>query len=274
MNQQNDELAAVKRKIRALTAKTVEAGATEAEAMQAMAKVDEFLRVFNLSLNDVLIGQESYVTKVVDLKSKHSGIAGDVSVRVAQFTETKVWINRHHSGVKLSFFGTESDTDMAVYLIEMLQSAFNRAYAEFKNSDVYKNHGGHRRSLHANFLRGFSRRINFRLNELTEERKDTERKTAAYHAEQMKDAMIEMAPETEIKVAQATTGTALISIEKEKRLETEFDKLGMKLRSVSVNVSNYRYNTGANSAGGLAGSSVNFGRPVNSRASGVAGYLK
>lgn len=270
---QNDELASVKRKIRALTAKTVEAGASEFEAMAAMAKVDELLKAFNLSMDEVLITKEAYVKKEFDIGAKQIGIIGKVCMAIARFTETKVWVSRGYKSAKVVYFGAESDVDMAIYLSDVVKSAFDRAYKEFKASDAYKNFYSHRKPLHANFLRGFAAKINNRLDDLLMGRRDEEKKAHAYHAEKMKDAMIPMAPETEMKVAEATTGTALISVTKAKILDAEFAKMGMKLRT-SYATSSYNYNGTATGAGREAGNGVNLGRPVGGKAGGIAGYLK
>ncbi|RYJ03496.1 MAG: DUF2786 domain-containing protein, partial [Acetobacteraceae bacterium] len=58
---QQTELAKVKARIRALAAKTVERGCSEAEAMAAAAKVGELLEVYGLSMSEVELREEACV---------------------------------------------------------------------------------------------------------------------------------------------------------------------------------------------------------------------
>ena len=280
MMNQNDELAAVKRKIRALTAKTIEAGATEAEAVAAMEKVGELLETFNLNLNEVFLKAETYTKKTFEIGSKHMGIFDYVAVAIGDFTETKTWSTVFYSTERrrheraLVFFGLESDVEMALYLTNIIGEAFKTTYAEFKASDDYRSYVGHRRSLHANFLRGFGSRLSKKLRSLKTERENMEKEAAAYHAEQMKDNMIDASAETVMKEAEATTGTALMVIAKEKARDAEFAKMGMKLYSRSSSNS-YNYNSAGNTAGRNAAETVNLNRPINnSGRQGVRGYLK
>lgn len=270
---QNTELEAVKRKIRALTAKTVEAGASEAEAEFAMLKVSELLTAFNLTLNEVLLKEQAYVTKEIHIGSSHLGVGNWVATGIAKYTDTKVWTSRHRG--TLSYFGMESDVEMAAFLYATIESAYQRSYAEFKLSDTYKNYEGHRKTLNSNFMAGFGSRLNARLNTLFQERKDAERKAAAYHAEKMKNNMIEMSTETAVKIAEQTTGTSLALVDKAKNTEKEFEKLGMKLGRAGASYRGGRYNPNGREAGSNAANKVNLSRPIGGGSTaGFGGYLK
>jgi len=60
---QQTELSKVKARIRALAAKTVERGCSEAEAMAAAAKVGELLDVYGLSMSEVELREEACVQR-------------------------------------------------------------------------------------------------------------------------------------------------------------------------------------------------------------------
>lgn len=241
---QNIELEKVKAKIRALTARTIDNGASEAEAMTAMKKVGELLAQFNLNMTDVTVRDEMCIQKDVDTGSKHRGIQYDVAVSVAAFTNCKIWQTSWTKSKKLHFFGMESDVEMAVYLLNYIKIAYDNAFAEFKNSDTYVNYAGHRRVLTTNFLRGFANRLNDRLDSMKREF---------------------------VREEKSSTGTALVVIEKSKYVEEEYQKLGMKLRKTYTTRSS-NYNGAARAAGDKAGNKVNLNRPVTGGSS-FGGYL-
>jgi len=231
----NVELAKVKAKILALTAMTVENGASEAEAFMAMKKVGQLLEQYNISMTDIAeVRNETCVTGEYDTGSKHSGVEVSVSVPISQFTNTKVWMSRTRSGIILNFFGVDTDVELAKYLVAIVANAFNTEYSKFKATEHYINYHGHRRVLNTSFMRGFTNRVNDRIIELT--RANT-------------------------KTYQNTTGTALVVVEKSKFVEEEFGKIGMKLRKAA------RYQTRARDrnaygAGQSAGNKVTLNRPV------------
>lgn len=240
---QNIELAKVKAKIRALVAKTTDNGASEAEAMSAMTKVGELLETFNLSMGDISeVREETCETGDFPTYSKHAGIASDVAVAVAAFTNTKAWLTREINGVVIKFFGVETDVELAKYITSVITSCFEGEYKTFKESETYKNYSGHRRVLNTDFRRGFAGRINDRLYEL---------KANA------------------TKEYSNNTGTALVVVEKDKYVQEEFEKLNMRLRK-TYRQTRYVRSGGAYSAGASAGNKVNLNRPVGNNAGGAS----
>jgi hypothetical protein len=269
---QNNELANVKRRIRALTEKTVENGATEAEAMLAMTKVGELLEQYNLSMNEVTLRQEVCTTLRYETNSKHTSAGVDTCVMVGSFCGLKVWITRSRMGIVINYFGLESDAQMAMYLTELIEKSYQTSYQAFKLTDTYVTYSGHRRSLNTNFLRGYVSMINMKLGELRKERLDRERESAKYHAERA--VKVQASDEAKVEFARQTTGTALISIAKDRFVEEEFAKMGMKLRTTYRQQSG-SYNGSARAAGSEAGRNVNLSRPINNRGGGsFGGYLK
>lgn len=231
----NIELAKVKAKILALTAMTVENGASEAEAFMAMKKVGQLMEQYNISMTDIAeVRKELCITGQYETGSKHSGVEVSVSTTISRFTNTKVWMTRTHSGIVLNFFGIDTDVELAKYLVAIVANAFNTEYSKFKATDHYVNYHGHRRVLNTSFLRGFTNRVNDRIIELTRANN---------------------------KTYEATTGTALVVVEKSKFIEEEFGKIGMRLRKASRYQTRAR-DSGAYGAGQSAGNKVTLNRPV------------
>jgi len=239
----NVALAKVKAKIKALLAMNIENGASENEAMTAMAKVGELLQQYNLSMTDISeLHEEGCISDFFATGSKHSGVEVDIGVMVAQFTSTKIWMSRGNE-ITLQFFGTESDIDLAKYIINVVKNAFDTEYSKFKASEMYVTYTGHRRVLNTSFRRGFANRINDRIKEMIAENN---------------------------KAYTASTGTALVIVEKSKFVEEEFAKLNMKLRS-ATRYQRRAVNGNAYNAGGAAGNKVNLNRPVGGSASKMIG---
>lgn len=264
---QEKELETVKRRIKAFANRTVERGFSESEALHAAEMIGKLLTQFNLSMSEVMIRQEPCVQKVFETASAHRDFLsyGGVAQAIARFTKTKYWFSKpyrkRYGNVKWNFFGLESDVDMAIYLCEIFTNAFKNSWTDFKETEFYKNYTGHKRPLTTNFERGFGSRLNARLHEITNEKNREEARAAEFHQKEMEDRMIGMSDEAAAKFAEQTTGTALVLIAKEKRIEEEFKKTGLKLRNYHSN-SNYQRNSGAREEGVKAANKVNIQRPM------------
>lgn len=271
---QNKELERAKRLIRAMSEKTIDRGATEAEMQQAMQRIGDLLEQFNLTMDEVTLTQEKCVTASYNTGSKHMGVATMAWSALAAFTSCRVWSSRDAKGISLKFFGLESDTQMALYLCELIETAYDTEFQKFKLSDIYVNYQyGHRRPLQNNFQKGFAERVSARLRELINDRKRREKENAEYHREAMKERMVGASESALAEAARQTTGTSLMSLAKDKYVEEEFKKIGMKLRTTK-RYDKSQYNGDARRAGSAAGDRVNFNRPVSGGTNNVAGYLK
>lgn len=262
---QDNELSAVKRKIRALLAKTTDAGATESEAMFAMNKVGELLVQYNLSMNEVTLREEPCVTKAFSTGSKQRNVTWNIHSGIAKLLGVKVWFDRRSKGIDWKFFGLESDVDMAIYLYDFIQKAERTASEAFKKTEIYRSYEGHRKILTSNFQSGFGLRINDRLIEIAQENEKIEREAHAFHtAKAAKEGiMVGATDEAQAEAARQKTGTALIVVAKAKKVEEEFKKSGpQNLRTVRT-YSHARYNGDARSAGASSANNVNLNRPVS-----------
>lgn len=264
MNQEN-ELVAVKRKIRALLAKTVESGATEAETGLAMAKVGELLEQYNLSMDEVSLRQENCLKKEFVLPTLQKNAAFSTLSCIGRFCQVTVWFSRVTWGeksLKLNFFGLEQDVDLAIFLAELIQNSEQTELKSFRLSDVYRNFVGHRKNATHNFKRGFIARIGDRLDELTAKNREKEIAAAEYHAVQMRERMLTASAEAQRASAEKTTGTQLISLAKERYVDEEFKRLGITL-TTKTSYDRARVDWDSRAAGLDAANNVNLSRPIS-----------
>lgn len=244
-----ENLESVKRKIRALSAKTVDAGCSEAEAMAAMNKVAELLSTFNLSMSEVELQKEECIVKMYSTGKTRSPVYY-VWSGIAKLCGVRVWRAQGYKAWNWYFFGVESDVEMALYLVELAERSGKTALAIFRTTDDWQNFHSHRRTLTANFQYAFGSRLNTRLRELAEKNKETERSS------------------------HQSTGTALISIAKERLIEEAFKKqVDLKLKTTK-SYAKMRQNINAQNAGVNAANKVNLSRPVGNSSGKTTGYLK
>ncbi len=266
---QNKELASVKDRIKKLLARTVENGCTEAEALLAADKVADLLSTFNLSMSEIELREQTCETVVFRTKKTKTAVYYSWT-GIAKLCGVKPWRSVESENYAWKFFGLEQDANLAEYLCQLIETSLLTALAEFRESAVWTGYDGHRRTLTSNFIRGFGNRMNSRLISLADENARKEREYNKYHAEN--STMVGATDEAKVKAANATTGTAIISMEKSKIIDEEFKKLGMKLSSRKTQRT-MRYNSSANSAGSSAASKVNLSRPITGGKRKTSGYI-
>jgi hypothetical protein len=249
---QYTELERIKIKIKALAAKTVEAGATEEEALAAMNVVGRLLTQYNLTMNELDVRDATYRTIHMEIGRQRRHPIDHTIPALAAFTGTKTWFHKRW-GTKAhstyAFFGQDQDLAMVEYLYKLIMSAMESELAAFKRTESYLAIGwaGGKASAAISFQRGMGSRLASRLMDM------------------------KRANDAELK-ARAVTGTALIVL-KGKLTEEAFTRdVGLKLRTVSTGykVGNY----GAFDAGRAAGDRVNLSRPISRGNGSVRGLLK
>lgn len=109
-------------KIKALMAKTIEAGATEAEALAAMSKAHELLAKYQLTLSDLDLRAEGtqQVTGQIDARQ----IIRYVAKQVALYCDCRVWSNSQLR--QINFLGLASDAQFAHWLASSLTAFVQR----------------------------------------------------------------------------------------------------------------------------------------------------
>ena len=118
------ELAKVKARIKALAAKTVEAGCSEHEALHAAEMVGRLLDQYNLSMDEIDIREEICVLSEVPAGSKRRMPVDGAVVPIARFCEVKTWhAKRADETAVYCFYGFEPDVAMAVHLFTVVAAA-------------------------------------------------------------------------------------------------------------------------------------------------------
>jgi hypothetical protein len=234
----SDELAKVKARIRALTARTVERGCSEAEAMAAAEKVGELLAVYGLTMNEVSLREELCTQRSLVFDDPRRVAINWLFPALLRFTGCRGWtVGR----AEFVVFGLDPDVQMAEWLLQVLAGALSREEADFRTSDTYLRSRKPPQSVLRSFRIGFGERIAQRLEAMSAAQ---EQATAAARAA-------------------TPTGTALVLL-KEAKIEEGFRGLGIRLRSVSRRT--VVRDRGAYGRGQEAGGRVGLDRPIGAGA--------
>lgn len=233
MTKNESTRAAAVGRIRALLAKTVRAGATQAEALSAAAKAAELMDRYTLSMSDIEIRQEKAVQhKATDKRHPADNCVG----AIAALCSCRAWFR----GGRPVFFGMATDVEVAKFLMDLIRNALEsefRAYMRTTERPVDR-YGSpiHGRSLRASFMYAMSWRISARLREMVKARE------TSHHG--------------------AGSGRDLVAVKNE-AVESQYADLGLKLRSRSSSVS-FRTVDSATTAGKTAGDRVNLTTGIGS----------
>ncbi len=239
MDQQGTELAKAKARIRALAARTVDRGCSEAEALAAAAKVGELLDVYGLSMSEVELREEACVER----RLGHFGTAG-TAVRwllpaLLRFCECRGWTDGRH---EIVLFGLEPDVQMAEYLLHVVAGALRFEENRYRAGREYL--AATRRHTPQSVLRsyryGFADRVATRLDAMSGER----------HAAQ----------EARREAAMGRSASTALVLAKERKVEEGFRSLGVRLRMVRSTAT--VRDRGAYGRGAEAGGRVGLDRPV------------
>lgn len=246
MANQAEERALAITKIRKLRNQTVGAGRTEGEASMAMTKMSELMEVYDITMDEVALGNIEFVQEHVAIGSTKTDFMVNVLVNIGEFCGVIVWTGRepgtdaqytrNYKVRKMKayfFFGAKEDVEMALYLFEVIQSAINHETDKYKRSLGKGHRRGYLRTATHGFRMGMISRINDQLEEKTEER------TMKYES----------------------TGSDLV-LAKDARVREELKKTGISLRTNHRRT--HRGDASSRSAGSAAGEGINLSRPINS----------
>lgn len=165
-------------KIRALLAKTVENGCTEAEAMSALSMSSAMMdacEVTEADLNE-LKEEKATVEQAGDMRDPHH-IRGMLAVNIAKFTSTKVWTSNNKK--KFNFCGLPSDIEFAIWLLETLTSFTQHKLKEYLwVQRLTSLEPSAKRRVINGFVFGCTGRINERLRQLMQQTKNHANKNA------------------------------------------------------------------------------------------------
>jgi hypothetical protein len=225
-------------KIKALLAKTVENGATEAEMLSALAKASAMKDAYDISDADVQTAKDEAAmlhADAPDLRDPHQ-IKWRLSGGVAAFCNVAIYRSRGETGLKC--IGLPSDVQFAMWLLDSLADfVFTELYAHLIGCLAPQSE---RRIIKRSFVEACCEKISDRLAELVE------------HS----------------KAASTANGRALVIVQ-DAAIKAFMKDHDIHLRTRCIGGS-ANVDSAARAAGHAAGDRASFGRPV----SGPVGVLR
>lgn len=226
---------AVSNRIRGLLAKTVENGATEAEAMSSAAKARELMDRYRLSMTDVEIQAEPIITETVERANDLRMAPADYCLHgIDAYCGVKTWYSKSFGHRLLKILGLKADVEMARYLYEMIAGAIKVETALFQKTKSWL-WSDNRRTATSSFQVGMATRIENRLQEMAR------------------------ALEPSAKTA---SGTALVIV-KNAIVDQAFAEVSAGLKRSRLSGGMVDGSSLAYGAGRAAGNRVNLSRPVS-----------
>lgn len=135
---QNPALERVIQRIRALQAKTQDAGCTEAEALAAAEKAEELLRRHDVQLTANDIAKATCVGARVPTPRKRREALDNCATAVARFCECRHWLELDESERLVHLFlGLPADVAAAETLYDLIARTFETETMRFKAGDTY-----------------------------------------------------------------------------------------------------------------------------------------
>jgi len=228
---QSAELARVKALIRALAARTVDRGCTEAEAMVAAAKVGELLNVYGLTMTEVALRDEVCAERRLTMTGPGGAALRWLFPALLRFCDCRGWTDGRHD---LVLFGLEPDVQLAEWLLQVVLAALSAEAARFHAAPEFPR--AHAAAALRSFRYGFASRVAARLDALALEREGA-------------------------GAAQPTApgGRALV-LAKARKLDAGVAALGVRLRTVRSRAT--VRDPGAFGRGEAAGERVGLERPI------------
>jgi hypothetical protein len=177
-------------KLRALLAKTVDNGCTEAEALSAAEKASAIMEEYDLSYTDVeQVRTERFGARrrpfgkgTSRRRSYHEATMCHHSI--SKLFDCRAW----YSSGDLVFFGSEHDSEAAHYMADVCRVAMDSEFARYLASPA-RDRSYHGRTLRTAFMTGMARRISARLDEMKAQRENR----AKIHAQATGNALVVVA---------------------------------------------------------------------------------
>lgn len=161
-------------RINALLSKTVENGATEAEAMNAIAKATELMAKYQLSWSELDLKEMTARSEKLTFDTPLKEFAARELVgSINQLCEVTILRRGKHT-----FFvcGLDEDIKMAIWMMnQLVDYSYNSVQQWWRSPEVFRDSSrvtaGERQKLKQSYVIGFSRRVMARVNEIVQSRK-------------------------------------------------------------------------------------------------------
>jgi hypothetical protein len=159
-------------RIKALLAKTTEAGCTEEEAATAAEKARQLIEAYQVNMTEFELVAEGFTQILFRWSSREiSNVQRQICVGIAYYTGTRGWMandGKTQQQVSHHFFGLKSDVMFAGYLLSSLTNFIIREADQYIKSNFH--HYYNAKKERADFIFGCAKTISARL---IKERKDT-----------------------------------------------------------------------------------------------------
>lgn len=155
------------RKVKALTSKTVENGATEAEMLLAISKANQLMQQYFIKSHDLQDTPEQCVLKEVELVKTHYKFSA------FYYDLAKLFDCEHYyTRTKIAFFGLEHDVMTCEYLYYLIVRTALREKDLYLQTKAYKDLRSFYspKTLANSFLKGFIFSVADRMQEMFEEK--------------------------------------------------------------------------------------------------------
>jgi hypothetical protein len=228
------ERESVLNKIRALLAKTLENGCSEAEAMAALDKAQAMKDAYAVTEAELKLTKEEKAIlrrEPPGTKDRHR-IKWFLTTAVSKFCNCEGWRQRRDQGGGMVFCGLPADVQFASWLLDTLANFVQAEIVNFLMEHQPSNED--RRDAIRSFAMGCTDRISQRLRELCEQ-----------------------------SAAIATSNAKALVVIKDAAVQAKIDELGICFRSDSCG--GEVRDSSSYEAGMAAGNRASFGRPVSGR---------
>lgn len=159
-----DKRDSIIKKINALKEKTVANGCSESEAMSAANAISKLLQEYDLSMTDVEVKSQEFITDLIVINSKIKKPIHSIIFYISYLTDTEHFFSKKDGVFTYRFFGTKRDVDFAVYLFHLLSNSMDYEFSKFKKTEQYKlSHG---KSSRSSFYSGMITRLGQRLRDM------------------------------------------------------------------------------------------------------------
>lgn len=228
-------------KISALRAKIPENGATEDEALAALAIAEKLMEKHGITeadlknvefKRDMRKGGFTQRQKTVHPSQKYCAMT------IGAFCGVKPWTGYTDRKKVLHMFGLKDDVEMAEFLMGLIHDSMDRGWKEFLSLNVKSDQSRH--TQYWSFMIGFAERINERLKELIEAR----------------------------SVVSDSTGNDLVEV-KMAIIEQGMENMLPDVKLRKSRGSSTRMNLDAYGQGQAAGGRVNLSRPIAKQQGGM-----
>lgn len=129
------DIRAIRDKIRALRARTVANGCTEAEAAQAAETAMRLMAEHDVSTEEV--ERPEYEEVAVTIGGRRS-VIDSLWPRIARVCGCACFVSERSNGRAIVYFGLGPNPDVAAYVHEVCAGAVNRAVADFRKTPEYQ----------------------------------------------------------------------------------------------------------------------------------------